>query len=71
MKKFKITYHQCCGSGMFIPDPDFSPSWIPDLTKQEEVKKLFKNLLNFLPTKYEFGEHDLREDDLCGYDLRE
>jgi hypothetical protein len=22
---------QCCGSGMFIPDPDFYPSWIPDL----------------------------------------
>jgi hypothetical protein len=19
---------QCCGSGMFIPDPDFFPSWI-------------------------------------------
>ncbi len=22
---------QCCGSGMFIPDPDFYPSRIPDL----------------------------------------
>jgi hypothetical protein len=22
-------YHQCCGSGMFIPDPDFFPSQIP------------------------------------------
>jgi hypothetical protein len=22
---------QCCGSGMFIPDPDFYPSQIPDL----------------------------------------
>jgi hypothetical protein len=22
---------QCCGSGMFIPDPDFCPSLIPDL----------------------------------------
>jgi hypothetical protein len=21
---------QCCGSGMFIPDPDFYPSRIPD-----------------------------------------
>jgi hypothetical protein len=21
---------QCCGSGMFIPDPDFHPSRIPD-----------------------------------------
>jgi hypothetical protein len=24
------TKHQCCGSGMFIPDPDFYPSRIPD-----------------------------------------
>jgi hypothetical protein len=23
--------NQCCGSGMFIPDPDFYPSQIPDL----------------------------------------
>jgi hypothetical protein len=23
--------NQCCGSGMFIPDPDFYPFWIPDL----------------------------------------
>jgi hypothetical protein len=24
--------YQCCGSGLFIPDPgsDFFPSWIPD-----------------------------------------
>ncbi len=22
--------YQCCGSGMFIPDPDFCPSWILD-----------------------------------------
>jgi hypothetical protein len=29
---FKATYQQCCGSGMFIPDPgsDFFPSRIPD-----------------------------------------
>ncbi len=29
---------QCCGSGMFIPDPDFYPSRIPDpktATKRE------------------------------------
>jgi hypothetical protein len=26
-----LTYYmQCCGSGMFIPDPDFYPSRIPD-----------------------------------------
>ncbi len=29
---FLTTYQQCCGSGMFIPDPesDFFPSRIPD-----------------------------------------
>jgi hypothetical protein len=26
-----IYIFQCCGSGMFIPDPDFYPSRIPDL----------------------------------------
>ncbi len=26
----KYPYEQCCGSGMFIPDPDFYPSWITD-----------------------------------------
>ncbi len=41
---------QCCGSGMFIPDPDFYPSRIPDLvsripdpktaTKERGEKKL-------------------------------
>jgi hypothetical protein len=31
-KECAISYHQCCGSGMFIPDPrsDFFPSWILD-----------------------------------------
>ncbi len=24
-------WNQCCGSGIFIPDPDFYPSRIPDL----------------------------------------
>jgi hypothetical protein len=28
---FFIGKDQCCGSGMFIPDPDFYPSRIPDL----------------------------------------
>jgi hypothetical protein len=35
---------QCCGSGMFIPDPDFYPSRIPDpktATKQRGEKKNF------------------------------
>jgi hypothetical protein len=27
---FNIFLQQCCGSGMFIPDPDFYPSRIPD-----------------------------------------
>jgi hypothetical protein len=35
--------NQCCGSGMFIPDPDFYPSGIPDpktATKERGEKKL-------------------------------
>ncbi len=33
---------QCCGSGMFIPDPDFYPSRIPDpktVPKERDEKK--------------------------------
>jgi hypothetical protein len=43
--------NQCCGSGMFIPDPDFYPSRIPDpgsripdpktATKERCEKKLY------------------------------
>ncbi len=39
--EFFIGYVQCCGSGMFIPDPDFFPSLIPDPKKHGEVKKNF------------------------------
>jgi hypothetical protein len=39
---------QCCGSGMFIPDPDFYPSLIPDLgsriPKQQQKRDVKKNL---------------------------
>jgi hypothetical protein len=38
---------QCCGSGMFIPDPDFYPSRIPDpktATKESGEKKLMSYL---------------------------
>ncbi len=45
--QFSGAQYQCCGSGMFIPDPDFYPSRIPDLgsgiQKQEQkwgVKKI-------------------------------
>jgi hypothetical protein len=27
---FAIGLQQCCESGMFIPNPDFYPFWIPD-----------------------------------------
>ncbi len=27
---FQNNVKQCCGSGMFVPDPDLYPSWIPD-----------------------------------------
>jgi hypothetical protein len=33
---------QCCGSGLFIPDPNFYPFWIPDpktATKKRGEKK--------------------------------
>jgi hypothetical protein len=40
----KSSGRQCCGSGMFIPDPDFYPSRIPDLgsriQKQQEKRGL-------------------------------
>ncbi len=39
---------QCCGSGMFIPDPDFFPSRIPDPKKHGEVKKFCLNLFSYL-----------------------
>jgi hypothetical protein len=34
---------QCCGSGMFIPDPDFYPSRIsdPKTAKKERGEKIF------------------------------
>jgi len=64
-----------------IPDPDFSPSRIsdppdPGSNQKGGGKFFFKNLLNFLPTKFELCAHDIRlyflpEDDLREYDLRE
>ncbi len=30
--------NQCCGSGMFIPDPDFYPSRIQDPKKQQQKR---------------------------------
>jgi hypothetical protein len=39
------TCGQCCGSGMFIPDPDFNPSRIQ---KQEQKRGVKKNLLSYL-----------------------
>ena len=43
---------QCVGSGMFIPDPDFSPSRILDLgsriQKQQWKTGVKKNLLSYL-----------------------
>jgi hypothetical protein len=40
--------HQCCGSGMFIPDPDFYPSRIPDpktATKERGEKIFLSNII--------------------------
>ncbi len=42
---------QCCGSGMFIPDPDFYQSWIPDpTTKLKEKREIFFVLPIFVAT---------------------
>jgi hypothetical protein len=45
--EWEIRREQCCGSGMFIPDPDFYPSWIPDLgsriQKQQQKREVKKN----------------------------
>jgi hypothetical protein len=45
--------YQCCGSGMFIPEPDFFfPSQIPDLTKKKEQRKNKLLVLPFLVENY-------------------
>jgi hypothetical protein len=48
---YAYTVQQCCGSGMFIPDPDFYPSMIPDLRsriqKQEQKREVKKKLLSY------------------------
>ncbi len=44
---------QCCGSGMFIPDPDFCPSRIPDLEsriQKHQQKRRVKKLMSYLAT---------------------
>ncbi len=33
------TAMQCCGSGMFIPDPDFYPTRVPDLGSKNSSKR--------------------------------
>jgi len=70
--------NQCCGSGMFIPDPGsgFFPIPDPGSNQTRGGNIFFLNLFNSLPTKYELGAHDLlvyglREDDLREYDLHE
>jgi hypothetical protein len=49
---FMSTVKQCCGSGMFTPDPDFLPSPFsdPTTTKRGEGKKYFLTF-SFLVTK--------------------
>jgi hypothetical protein len=49
-----MTPNQCCGSGMFIPDPDFYPSRIPDLktVTKERVEKKFVVITFFVDTNF-------------------
>jgi hypothetical protein len=44
---------QCCGSWMFIPDPDFYPSRIPQKQQQKRgVKKKFVVIPFFVATDF-------------------
>jgi hypothetical protein len=43
-------YNQCCGSGMFIPDPNFS---IPDTGSR--VKKILDQQYSFCMRTSEYG----------------
>jgi hypothetical protein len=35
----QMSFKQCCGSGTFIPDPDFYPSRIPDPRSKNSYKR--------------------------------
>jgi hypothetical protein len=50
----KSSGRQCCGSGMFIPDPDFYPSRIPDpkTATKERSGKIFFSYLYFEATNF-------------------
>jgi hypothetical protein len=45
---------QCCGSGMFIPDPDFYPSRIPNpkTATKENGEKIFVDISFFVATNF-------------------
>jgi hypothetical protein len=49
---------QCCGSGMFIPDPDFYPSRISDpgsrIQKQQQKRGVNKNLCHTFFCSHKF-----------------
>ncbi len=47
------TYIKCCGSGMFIPDPDFLPSRFPDPTTTR-TKKRGKFFLYYFLLRHKF-----------------
>jgi hypothetical protein len=47
-----IPAHQCCGSGMFIPDPDFYPSRISDPKTEERGEKKFVVILFYEATNF-------------------
>ncbi len=49
LRNSEFALFQSCGSGMFVPDPDFFPNWIPDpittTTKEEGKNKLVLHTL--------------------------
>jgi hypothetical protein len=50
----KYAKMQCCGSRMFIPDPDCLPSRIPDLktSTKERTEKEFVVITFFVATNF-------------------
>jgi hypothetical protein len=49
MSRTKLANKQCCRSGMFIPDPDFFSSWIPNNESNNNKDAEGKNKLVVLP----------------------
>jgi hypothetical protein len=51
-----VSQRQCCGSGMFIPDPDFYPSRVSDPGSKNSYRRVVRKKIVvkhfFVATKY-------------------